>query len=271
MSQAIQSVQPMPRRLRCAIYTRKSSEEGLDMEFWEMLNQVVQDEPTDTVDPTTLGFWASIGILKGKPFAPDERMKKILTEAAAVGDATARTIAYPHNHKGAELMIFATKAAVDTISPDVDDWLVIERCAFPGIVFRGPIPLEPRDRICRQSRRVWAQHLQREFSSSPGARDFEAGCYFFRQGGKSMRFKLVDEAKKSFPIYRLCRVLGVSESGYYAWKQRGPSRRQLDDMVLLAHIRSQFVLSHETYGSPRMHVELCEDGQVYRVTVRTAI
>ena len=62
--------------------------------FWEMLNQVVQEEPTDTVDPTTLGFWASIGIQKGKPFAPDERMKKILTEAAAVGDATARTIAY---------------------------------------------------------------------------------------------------------------------------------------------------------------------------------
>ena len=62
--------------------------------FWEMLNQVVQEEPTDTVDPTTLGFWASIGIQKGKPFAPDERMKKILTEAAAVGDATARAIAY---------------------------------------------------------------------------------------------------------------------------------------------------------------------------------
>jgi hypothetical protein len=63
-------------------------------QFWEMLNQVVQDEPTDTVDPTTLGFWASIGILKGQQFAPDERMKKILTEAAVVGDATARTIAY---------------------------------------------------------------------------------------------------------------------------------------------------------------------------------
>jgi len=63
-------------------------------QFWEMLNQVVQEEPTDTVDPTTLGFWASIGILKGEPFAPDARMKKILTEAAAVGDATARSIAY---------------------------------------------------------------------------------------------------------------------------------------------------------------------------------
>lgn len=63
-------------------------------EFWEMLHQVVQEEPTDTVDPTTLGLWASIGIQKGKPFVPDARMKKILTEAAVVGDATARTIAY---------------------------------------------------------------------------------------------------------------------------------------------------------------------------------
>ncbi|MGD8590789.1 MAG: DUF1254 domain-containing protein [Chromatiales bacterium] len=53
-------------------------------EFWEMLNQVVQEEPTDTIDPTTLGIWASIGIQKGKPFAPDERMKKILTESAGV-------------------------------------------------------------------------------------------------------------------------------------------------------------------------------------------
>jgi hypothetical protein len=65
-----------------------------DYSFWEALNQVVQEEPTDQVDPTTLGFWAAIGIKKGKPFAPDERMKKILTEAARVGDATARAIMY---------------------------------------------------------------------------------------------------------------------------------------------------------------------------------
>jgi hypothetical protein len=38
------------------------------------------------VDPTTLGLWASIGIQKGKPFAPDARIKAILTEAAAVGN-----------------------------------------------------------------------------------------------------------------------------------------------------------------------------------------
>jgi hypothetical protein len=46
-----------------------------------------------------LGFYASIGIQKGKPFAPDERMKKILTEAAAVGDATARAIAFKIRQK----------------------------------------------------------------------------------------------------------------------------------------------------------------------------
>jgi len=65
-----------------------------DYKFWELLNYVVQNEPVESLDPITLGFFASIGIEKGKPFAPDARMKKILTEAAAVGDATARTLTY---------------------------------------------------------------------------------------------------------------------------------------------------------------------------------
>lgn len=75
-----------------------------------------------------------------------------------------------------------------------------------------------------------------------------------------MRFKLIDEAKKEFPVHRLCTVLGVSESGYFAWKGRPASRRQNEDLVLLAHIRSQFATSNETYGAPRMHVVLKEDG-----------
>ena len=65
-----------------------------DYSFWEALNEVVQSDVTDSIDPTTLGFWASIGIQKGKPFAPDARMKKILTQAAQVGDASARAIMY---------------------------------------------------------------------------------------------------------------------------------------------------------------------------------
>lgn len=76
-----------------------------------------------------------------------------------------------------------------------------------------------------------------------------------------MIFRHIDGAKKAdLCLARTCALFGVSTSGYYAWKGRNPSRRQLDDMVLLAHIRSQFRLSHETYGSPRMTVELREDG-----------
>src|ERR1700677_2465202 len=55
----------------------------------------------------------------------------------------------------------------------------------------------------------------RERDCSAGARDPEEGCGFFRQAGKSMRFGLVDAAKKDFPAQRLCKVLGVSASGYF--------------------------------------------------------
>jgi transposase InsO family protein len=75
-----------------------------------------------------------------------------------------------------------------------------------------------------------------------------------------MRFQLIDAAKREFPVQRLCKVLEVSPSGYFAWKNRPASRRQREDLVLLAHVRSAFALSHETYGSPRMTHELREQG-----------
>jgi hypothetical protein len=65
-----------------------------DYRVWEILNQIVQSEPAASLDPVTLGLFASVGIEKGKPFAPDARMKKILTEAAEVGDTTARALTF---------------------------------------------------------------------------------------------------------------------------------------------------------------------------------
>ncbi|MBP7864550.1 MAG: DUF1254 domain-containing protein [Acidobacteria bacterium] len=62
--------------------------------FYEEVNTVVQEEPADSADPEILGQLAAIGIVKGKPFAPDARMKKILTDAAAVGNATARALSF---------------------------------------------------------------------------------------------------------------------------------------------------------------------------------
>ena len=70
-----------------------------DYTFWGLLNQVVQEEPPELLDQVWMGFYASIGIEHGKPFEPDDRMKRILTEAAAVGDATARSITFHWRQK----------------------------------------------------------------------------------------------------------------------------------------------------------------------------
>ncbi len=78
-----------------------------------------------------------------------------------------------------------------------------------------------------------------------------------------MRFRLIDAKKADLPVERMCALLHVSVGGYYAWRRRGPSRRQLDDMVLLAHIRARFAESNETYGSLRMHADLREDGLTF--------
>ena len=63
-----------------------------DFSYYEMLNEVVQQEPTTSLDPELMGPLAAIGIVKGKPFAPDARMKKILTEALALANATSRSL-----------------------------------------------------------------------------------------------------------------------------------------------------------------------------------
>ena len=65
----------------------------MDYGFWEELNKVIQREPLTGLGPEVRGMLASIGIEKGKPFAPDARMKKILTEAANVGAVTSRALA----------------------------------------------------------------------------------------------------------------------------------------------------------------------------------
>ncbi len=65
-----------------------------DYSFYEDVNQLVQEEPADSESPELLGQLLAIGIQKGKPFAPDERMKKILTDSMAVGNATARAIEF---------------------------------------------------------------------------------------------------------------------------------------------------------------------------------
>lgn len=65
-----------------------------DFSYWELINELVQQEPAGAGEPETIGLLAAVGIVKGKPFAPDARMRKLLEEAVVVGNATARTLSF---------------------------------------------------------------------------------------------------------------------------------------------------------------------------------
>jgi putative transposase len=70
------------------------------------------------------------------------------------------------------------------------------------------------------------------------------------------RFRFIDAEKARFPVSLLCKIVGVSKSGYYAWKSRAPSKRSREDAVLTEKIREVYQRSRETYGYPRVHAEL---------------
>jgi putative transposase len=70
----------------------------------------------------------------------------------------------------------------------------------------------------------------------------------------------VSENRALFPIAVMCRVLGVSESGFHAWAQRPPSSRARADAAILERIGAFHAASHGTYGSPRIQADLREVG-----------
>ena len=70
----------------------------------------------------------------------------------------------------------------------------------------------------------------------------------------------MSENQAAYPIATMCRLLGVSSSGYYAWAKRKPSRRAQADAIVLSHIRAAHAASHGTYGAPRIHAELRANG-----------
>lgn len=69
-------------------------------------------------------------------------------------------------------------------------------------------------------------------------------------------FRFIDAEKARFPVSLLCKMVGVSKSGYYAWKARPPSKRSREDAALTEKIREVHRRSRETYGYPRVHAEL---------------
>jgi hypothetical protein len=98
-----------------------------DFSAYELLNELVQQEPATALDAELMGPLAAIGIIKGKPFAPDARMKKILTEAVTLANATSRTLFmaprdpawYYYPGSGWQNMLFSTGYEFETPIPEI--------------------------------------------------------------------------------------------------------------------------------------------------------
>jgi putative transposase len=73
-------------------------------------------------------------------------------------------------------------------------------------------------------------------------------------------FRLIEAERARFSVPLMCRILGVSRSGYYAWKNRPPSARAKADAALTEQIRHIHQRSRGTYGAPRIHAELGFEG-----------
>ena len=73
-------------------------------------------------------------------------------------------------------------------------------------------------------------------------------------------YTLIEAQRTSFPIPLMCRILGVSRSGYYAWRERPPSKRVRADEALTERISRAHRNSRGTYGAPRVHAQLRAEG-----------
>jgi transposase InsO family protein len=76
-----------------------------------------------------------------------------------------------------------------------------------------------------------------------------------------MKYQFIEKNKQEFPVVVMCRVLGVSESGFYAWRKRPTCQRQREDAQLTQEIRQVFIMHRGRYGSPRIHIELKDQGR----------
>lgn len=75
-----------------------------------------------------------------------------------------------------------------------------------------------------------------------------------------MRYRVIQEHDRRYPIRLMCRVLAVSAAGYYAWRSRSESARSIQARMLLSAIRMIHQESRETYGSPRIWDVLVKQG-----------
>ena len=75
-----------------------------------------------------------------------------------------------------------------------------------------------------------------------------------------MKYAFIQAKKVAYPVATMCRVLGVSTSGFYAWQKAPESARTKSDAALARRISATHLKSRKRYGSPRVHAELRAEG-----------
>jgi hypothetical protein len=188
-----------------------------DFSYFEVLNEVVQQEPATSLDAELMGSLAAIGIVKGKPFAPDARMKKILTEALALANATSRTL---------------------FMNPREADWYYYPGSSWSNLLFRTGYEFEtPIPEITREGAKPYPP---------TGYRTLDARTYFFYgvtgiTPGMAMRvpgigsqylFSMLDSDKQYFDgakTYKVTLPKGIPEANFWSFTlYDNQSRSMLD-------------------------------------------
>jgi transposase InsO family protein len=75
-----------------------------------------------------------------------------------------------------------------------------------------------------------------------------------------MRYQFIREHEREYSVQRMCRVLDVTRSGYYAWQPEKTGPREQENQILVGHIRKEYKTSRQTYGSPRIWAALQGQG-----------
>ncbi|HEX9091071.1 MAG TPA: IS3 family transposase [Anaerolineales bacterium] len=101
----------------------------------------------------------------------------------------------------------------------------------------------------------------RACGSTGGKRDPKKSAQHFLPK-KRLKYAFVASSADGFSVKRMCKVLRVTRSGYYAWSKRQPSQREQSNQALLESIQQIFHTSHRTYGSPRIWASLRRKGYV---------
>ncbi|WP_257463580.1 IS3 family transposase [Archangium lipolyticum] len=117
----------------------------------------------------------------------------------------------------------------------------------------GALSTAEREELVRLRKEVRHLEMERDFPKKSGG--------LLREGDLEVKFEFIDAEKAHFPVDFMCEQLGVSRSGYYAWKERPESERDKADRALAEVVTRIHRDSRGTYGSPRVHAELRAQGQ----------